>query len=103
MQDSAVPDNSTIYLCNEDISQLQVLHGDTVFVRGRLKKETVLVVLQEIDTTPGFARISSGVRSNLGVTFGQTVSIRPCPNIKYVCLPMLDFLGYLGSLLIYIL
>jgi len=46
---------------------LQLFRGDTVLVRGKKRKDTVLIVLAEDELDDGSARISRVVRNNLRV------------------------------------
>ncbi len=64
---------------------LQLFRGDTVLVRGKKRKDTVLVVLSDDDLDEGSARLNRVVRQNLRVKHGDVVTIHACPDIKYVC------------------
>lgn len=63
---------------------LQLFRGDTVLVRGKKRKDTVLIVLADDDLDDGSARMNRVVRHNLRVKHGDIVTIHPCPDIKYV-------------------
>ncbi len=63
---------------------LQLFRGDTVLVRGKKRKDTVLIVLADDDLDDGSARINRVVRHNLRVKHGDIITIHPCPDIKYV-------------------
>ncbi len=65
---------------------LQLFRGDTVLVRGKKRKDTVLIVLADDDLDDGSARINRVVRHNLRVKHGDMITIHPCPDIKYVSL-----------------
>lgn len=64
---------------------LQLFRGDTVLVRGKKRKDTVLIVLADEELDEGSARINRVVRHNLRVKHGDMITIHPCPDIKYVC------------------
>ncbi len=78
---------------------LQLFRGDTVLVKGKKRKDTVLIVLADDDLDDGSARMNRVVRHNLRVKHGDIVTVHPCPDIKYVscrrstatdtCLPFL--------------
>ena len=68
------------------MEQLQLFRGDTVLVRGKKRKDTVLIVLADDDLDDGNARINRVVRHNLRVKHGDIITIHPCPDIKYVSL-----------------
>jgi hypothetical protein len=63
---------------------LQLFRGDTVLVKGKKRKDTVLIVLADDDLDDGSARINRVVRSNLRVKHGDIITVHPCPDIKYV-------------------
>ena len=84
MTDAVVDDNSTIVLSTATMDKLGLFRGDTVLVRGKKRKDTVLVVLADDDLDDGSARLNRVVRHNLRVKHGDVVTIHPCPDIKYV-------------------
>jgi transitional endoplasmic reticulum ATPase len=63
---------------------LQLFRGDTVLVKGKKRKDTVLIVLADDDLDDGSARMNRVVRHNLRVKHGDIVTVHPCPDIKYV-------------------
>ena len=83
--------------------QLQLFRGDTVLVKGKKRKDTVLVVLGDDDMEDGMARINRVVRNNLRIRLGDIITVNPCPDIKYATrvsiLPIADTVeGLTGSL-----
>lgn len=82
--DAVNDDNSIIALSNNTMETLQLFRGDTVLVRGKKRKDTVLIVLADDDLDDGSARINRVVRHNLRVKHGDMITIHPCPDIKYV-------------------
>lgn len=56
-----------IALSNNTMETLQLFRGDTVLVRGKKRKDTVLIVLADDDLDDGAARINRVVRNNLRV------------------------------------
>ena len=66
------------------MDELQLFRGDTVLVRGKKRKDTVLIVLADEELDDGSARINRVVRHNLRVKHGDMITIHPCPDIKYV-------------------
>lgn len=82
--DATNDDNSIIALSNNTMEQLQLFRGDTVLVRGKKRKDTVLIVLADDDLDDGSARINRVVRHNLRVKHGDVITIHACPDIKYV-------------------
>lgn len=65
---------------------LTLFRGDTVIVKGKKRKETVLIVLADETLDDSSARMNRVVRNNLRVKHGDTVTIHLCPDIKYVSL-----------------
>ncbi|KAK3113397.1 AAA ATPase cdc48, partial [Teratosphaeriaceae sp. CCFEE 6253] len=101
--DATTDDNSIIALSNNTMETLQLFRGDTVLVKGKKRKDTVLIVLADDDLEDGSARMNRVVRHNLRVKLGDVVTVNPCPDIKYAkrlaVLPMADTIeGLTGSL-----
>ncbi|CRK37063.1 hypothetical protein BN1723_015169 [Verticillium longisporum] len=101
--DAVNDDNSIIALSENTMEALQLFRGDTVLVRGKKRKDTVLIVLADDDLDDGSARINRVVRHNLRVKHGDMITIHPCPDIKYAkriaVLPIADTVeGITGSL-----
>ncbi|KAL5361170.1 P-loop containing nucleoside triphosphate hydrolase protein [Aspergillus floccosus] len=101
--DAVNDDNSVIALSNNTMDTLQLFRGDTVLVKGKKRKDTVLIVLADDDLDDGSARINRVVRHNLRVKHGDIITIHPCPDIKYAkriaVLPIADTVeGLTGSL-----
>lgn len=82
--DAVSDDNSVIALSNNTMETLQLFRGDTVLVKGKKRKDTVLIVLADDDLDDGSARINRVVRHNLRVKHGDIITVHPCPDIKYV-------------------
>lgn len=82
--DAVNDDNSIIALSNNTMDALQLFRGDTVLVRGKKRKDTVLIVLADDDLDDGSARLNRVVRHNLRVKHGDIITIHACPDIKYV-------------------
>ncbi|KAK2743971.1 AAA ATPase cdc48 [Onygenales sp. PD_40] len=95
-------DNSTIIISERTRDELQLFRGDTVLVKGRTRRTTVLVVLVgNVDYK--CALLSKASRGNLGVKITDRILIHPCPDIKYAkriaVLPYADTVeGLTGSL-----
>ena len=82
--DAVNDDNSVIALSNNTMETLGLFRGDTVLVKGKKRKDTVLIVLADEDLDDGSARMNRVVRHNLRVKHGDIVTVHPCPDIKYV-------------------
>ncbi|CEP62380.1 AAA family ATPase CDC48 LALA0_S05e04346g [Lachancea lanzarotensis] len=104
MVDDAVnDDNSVIAINSNTMDLLQLFRGDTVLVKGKKRKDTVLIVLIDDELENGICRVNRVVRNNLRIRLGDLVTIHPCPDIKYASrisvLPIADTVeGLTGSL-----
>lgn len=103
VDDATSDDNSVIAMTSDTMDKLELFRGDTVIVKGKKRKETVLIVLVDDDLEDGAIRINRVVRNNLRVRLGDLVTIHPCPDIKYATkiavLPIADTIeGLTGSL-----
>lgn len=92
MTDAVNDDNSVIALSNNTMETLQLFRGDTVLVKGKKRKDTVLIVLADDDLDDGSARMNRVIRHNLRVKHGDIVTVHPCPDIKYVSIRFSRFL-----------
>ncbi|KHC67689.1 cell division control protein 48 [Candida albicans P75010] len=103
VDDATNDDNSVITMSSNTMELLQLFRGDTVLVKGKKRKDTVLIVLADDDMPDGVARVNRCVRNNLRVRLGDIVTVHPCPDIKYAnrisVLPIADTVeGINGSL-----
>lgn len=103
VDDATNDDNSIVTMSSNTMELLQLFRGDTVLVKGKKRKDTVLIVLADDDMEDGVARINRCVRGNLRVRLGDIITIHPCPDIKYAnrisVLPLADTVeGITGSL-----
>ncbi|RPA77981.1 AAA ATPase [Ascobolus immersus RN42] len=101
--DAVNDDNSVIALSNNVMETLQLFRGDTVLVKGKKRKQTVLLVLADDELDDSSARLNRVARNNLRVRHGDVISIHPCPDIKYAkrisVLPIADTVeGFTGDL-----
>ncbi|QYS92934.1 CDC48_N domain-containing protein [Trichoderma simmonsii] len=63
--DAVNNDNNIIALSKATIDSLQCFHGDTILVRGKKRKETMLIVLADEQLNEGSAKINRVVRHKL--------------------------------------
>ncbi|EGV64076.1 AAA ATPase cdc48 [Yamadazyma tenuis] len=103
VDDAVNDDNSVITMSSNTMELLQLFRGDTVLVKGKKRKDTVLIVLADDDMDDGVARVNRCVRNNLRVRLGDIITVHPCPDIKYAnrisVLPIADTVeGLTGSL-----
>jgi len=76
-------DNSCILLSNEKMEELDLFRGDSVLVRGKRRKETVVIALGNDNTENGKCRMNKVIRKNLKVKLGDVISIHPAGEVKY--------------------
>ncbi|KAF1815058.1 AAA ATPase [Eremomyces bilateralis CBS 781.70] len=101
--DATNDDNSIISLSPNTMDTLQLFRGDTVLVKGKKRKDTVLIVLPDEDLDDGNVRINRVTRHNLRVKHGDVITVHACPDIKYAkrvaVLPIADTIeGLTGNL-----
>lgn len=103
VEDAVNDDNSVICMSPNTMDLLQLFRGDTVLVKGKKRKDTVLIVLSDEELDDGLVRINRVIRNNLRVRLGDIVTVHPCPDIRYAkrisVLPIADTVeGLTGSL-----
>eukprot|EP00761_Pharyngomonas_kirbyi_P011380 gb/GECH01011405.1/.p1 GENE.gb/GECH01011405.1/~~gb/GECH01011405.1/.p1 ORF type:complete len:796 (+),score=253.11 gb/GECH01011405.1/:1-2388(+) len=84
MVDDATQDDNTIVSLHPDtMEELDLFRGDTILIRGKLRKDTVCIVVADEDTETGKIRMNRVVRNNIRVRLGDMVLIKQCEDIKY--------------------
>lgn len=76
-------DNSVVALNPTRMGQLKLFRGDTVFIKGKKRHDTVCIVLADELLDEGKIRVNKTVRKNLRVRLGDLVHVTGCPDIKY--------------------
>ena len=103
VDDAVNDDNSVIAINSNTMDTLELFRGDTVLVKGKKRKDTVLIVLIDDDLEDGACRVNRVVRNNLRIRLGDIITVHPCPDIKYASrisvLPIADTIeGITGNL-----
>jgi transitional endoplasmic reticulum ATPase len=85
------------------MSELKIFKGDAIFIKGKKRKETLVVALVDNKLEDGKIRMNKTVRKNLRVRLGDVVQIKPAgdvPNLtKIHVLPLADTIeGLQGDL-----
>jgi transitional endoplasmic reticulum ATPase len=62
---------------------LQLFRGDTIIVRGKKRRDTVLICLSSDDVEEGRIQMNKVARNNLRVKLGDLVNVHQCLDIKY--------------------
>lgn len=103
VDDATNDDNSVIAINSNTMDKLELFRGDTVLVKGKKRKDTVLIVLIDDELEDGACRVNRVVRNNLRIRLGDLITVHPCPDIKYATrisvLPIADTIeGLTGNL-----
>ncbi|KAJ3217735.1 AAA ATPase cdc48 [Clydaea vesicula] len=83
VDDATNDDNSVCSLSTETMETLQLFRGDTVLLKGKKRKDTVLIVLADDEVDNAKIRLNKTVRANLNVRLGDVVQVHACTDIKY--------------------
>eukprot|EP00301_Raphidiophrys_heterophryoidea_P002731 c11266_g1_i2.p1 GENE.c11266_g1_i2~~c11266_g1_i2.p1 ORF type:complete len:808 (-),score=279.56 c11266_g1_i2:86-2509(-) len=76
-------DNSVAILNTTKTAELELFRGDTILIKGKKRRDTVLVVLSDDNCEENKIRLNKVVRKNLRVRLGDVVSVHACPDVKY--------------------
>ncbi|KAF9024073.1 AAA ATPase cdc48, partial [Haplosporangium bisporale] len=83
VDDATNDDNSVLALSTATMEKLQFFRGDMVLIKGKKRRDTVLIVLADDSVEDSKVRINKVVRQNLRVRLGDIVSLHTCTDIKY--------------------
>ncbi|RKP17852.1 AAA ATPase [Rozella allomycis CSF55] len=83
VDEALVDDNSTICVSPKTLDTLELFSGDTVLVKGKKRRDTVLIVQTDDELEDNKVRLNKVARLNLRVRLGDIVTIHPCADIKY--------------------
>ncbi|KAJ3088240.1 AAA ATPase cdc48 [Quaeritorhiza haematococci] len=83
VDDATNDDNSVCCLSTATMEALGLFRGDTVLIKGKKRRDTVLIVLADDEMENSKIRINKVVRGNLRVRLGDVVSVHACTDIKY--------------------
>ncbi|XP_026193152.1 cell division control protein 48 homolog E [Cyclospora cayetanensis] len=76
VEEAITDDNSVVAMNPARMDQLQIFRGDTVLLRGKMRHDTVCVVLTDQDLDEGKIRLNKVVRKNLRVRVGGELDYR---------------------------
>ncbi|KZV61095.1 AAA ATPase [Peniophora sp. CONT] len=83
VDDATTEDNSVATMNPQTMETLELFRGDTVIVRGKKRKDTVLICVSSDDVEEGRIQLNKVARNNLRVKLGDLVSVHACNDIKY--------------------
>jgi len=76
-------DNTVVTISQAKMDELGLFKGEAVLLKGKKRRDTVSIVLDEEDCPNGSIRMNRVVRSNLRVRLGDVIAIYACHDIKY--------------------
>ncbi|GJE99275.1 AAA family ATPase [Phanerochaete sordida] len=83
VDEATADDNSVATLNPATMEALQLFRGDTIIVRGKKRRDTVLICLSSDDVEEGKIQVNKVARNNLRVKLGDLVHVHQCLDIKY--------------------
>ncbi|KAG0288917.1 AAA ATPase cdc48 [Linnemannia gamsii] len=103
VDDSMNDDSSVLALSTNTMEKLQFYRGDIVLIKGKKRRDTVLIALVDDSLEDSKVGINKVVRQNLRVCLGDVVSLYRCTDIKngkrIHILPVDDYVeGFTGDL-----
>ncbi|PIA29239.1 hypothetical protein AQUCO_06100031v1 [Aquilegia coerulea] len=76
-------DNSVVSLHPAIMDKLQFFIGDSILLKGKRRKNTICIVIEDEECEEHKIRMNKVVRANLRVRLGDVVSVHVCPDVKY--------------------
>lgn len=83
VDESTTDDNSVACLSEAKMEELGLFRGDTILLRGKKRRDTVLIVLADDTTEDAKIRLNKVARNNLRVKLGDMITVHACSDIKY--------------------
>jgi transitional endoplasmic reticulum ATPase len=105
VEEATNDDNTTVYMTAKKLNELGLFRGDPVLIRGKRRKTTIAIALQENgrDLDDAKIRMNKVMRQNLKLRLGDVATINPSaqtPNLSKIhILPYADTIeGLAGDL-----
>jgi transitional endoplasmic reticulum ATPase len=105
VEEATNDDNTTVYMTAKKLNELGLFRGDPVLIRGKRRKTTIAIALQENgrDLDDAKIRMNKVMRQNLKLRLGDVATINPSaqtPNLSKIhILPYADTIeGLVGDL-----
>ncbi|PPQ70843.1 hypothetical protein CVT24_001050 [Panaeolus cyanescens] len=83
VDEATTDDNSVATINPATMELLSIFRGDTIIVRGKKRRDTVLICLSSDDVEEGRIQVNKVARNNLRVKLGDLVNVHQCLDIKY--------------------
>ncbi|KAJ2522116.1 AAA ATPase cdc48 [Coemansia sp. RSA 2049] len=81
IDDATTDDASVAVISQNTLDKLNLFRGDIILVKGKKRKDTVLIVLPSEDCENNKIQLHRVARNNIRTRLGDIVSIHPLPNI----------------------
>ncbi|KAJ2388977.1 AAA ATPase cdc48, partial [Coemansia sp. RSA 2559] len=81
IDDATTDDASVTVISQNTMDKLGLFRGDIILVKGKKRKDTVLIVLPSEDCEDNKIQLHRVARNNIRTRLGDIVSIHPLPNI----------------------
>jgi transitional endoplasmic reticulum ATPase len=76
-------DNSIAIFSPSKLNELNLMRGDSVLLRGKKRKDTVCIALQEEGLEDSKIRLNKVIRNNLRVKLGDLITVHSCGDVPY--------------------
>ncbi|KAJ3709562.1 P-loop containing nucleoside triphosphate hydrolase protein [Lentinula guzmanii] len=83
VDEATTDDNSVATINPATMEILQLFRGDTIIVRGKKRRDTILICLSSDDVEEGRIQMNKVARNNLRVKLGDLVNVHAANDIKY--------------------
>ncbi|KAF7810850.1 cell division cycle protein 48-like protein [Senna tora] len=83
VDDAVKDDNSSVALHPETMEKLKMVHGHTILIKGKGRKDTICFVLADVTCEEPKIRINKVVRNNLRVKLGDVVYVHQYADVEY--------------------
>ena len=81
VEEATTDDNSTVFLSNAKMGELNIFKGDPIFIKGKKRKETLCIALVDQKMEEGKVKMNKVVRKNLRIRIGDVVQIKAAGDV----------------------
>ncbi len=82
-QASSDTNQSVVAISPNKMDELGIFNGDTVIVRGKRRKDTILLAMAEEGLPSNVLRLSTIARGNVNLKLGDVAMVHEAPDIRY--------------------
>ena len=83
VEEADAQDGTTVAMHSTTASELGLMAGDIVRLKGKRDKETLCLLRESDDTTPGSIALALATRSTLRSGLGDVVKVYSCDDVKH--------------------